>query len=63
MHAYERAIEQQPDRRLYAPLFSIYQMLGEEQKLNQMLDLLGRGAPEGMGDMLETRPESLGPAP
>lgn len=57
MEAYEHALRRAPERRtIYPALFSIYQRLGEEQKLDQLLDVWRRYAPEDFRELTEERP-------
>ncbi len=54
MEAYEEALRRDPTRgEIYAPLGSIYQRLGLEQKLDSLFELWGRRAPEDFEDALE----------
>ena len=59
MEAYEHALRRAPERRtIYPALLSIYQRLGEEQKLDQLVDLWRRYAPEDFRESVEERPAS-----
>ncbi len=54
MEAYEVALAKEPGRgEVYAPLGTIYQQLGEEQKLTNLLELWGRQAPEDFDAALQ----------
>ncbi|MBN1628693.1 MAG: DUF2723 domain-containing protein [Thermoleophilia bacterium] len=51
--AYEQALAMEPDRKeLYPPLLSLYQRFNMTSKLNSLLDLWGRYAPEEVQRML-----------
>jgi hypothetical protein len=50
---YERALRREPTRtELYPALLSVYQRLGYEQKVNELIDVWGRYAPDDLRMML-----------
>ena len=50
---YEQALRKEPRRaELYPALLSIYQMLGYEHKVNDLIDVWGRYAPDDLRTML-----------
>jgi tetratricopeptide (TPR) repeat protein len=53
MQYYEQALRREPTRtELYPALLSIYQRLGYEQKVNNLIDVWGRYAPDDLRSML-----------
>jgi tetratricopeptide (TPR) repeat protein len=64
MRAYEVALTREPDRaELYAPLATIYRRLGEEQKYRELLDLLGRNAPDNIKSQIDSLRQTPGSPP
>jgi hypothetical protein len=62
MQYYEQAIRREPTRtELYPALLSIYQRLGYEQKVNDLIDVWGRYAPEDLRSMLGRAREAQTP--
>lgn len=50
---YEQALRREPARaELYPALLSVYQRLGYEQKVNELIDIWGRYAPDDLRSML-----------
>ena len=57
MEAYERALRRTPERSMiYPALFSIYQRLDEQQKLEQLIDVWQRYAPEDFRETVREHP-------
>jgi tetratricopeptide (TPR) repeat protein len=54
MTSYERALSKEPDRvEIYAPLLSVYQVLGEDQKAESLLELWRQHAPDDLQAAIE----------
>jgi tetratricopeptide (TPR) repeat protein len=53
MQYYEQALRREPTRaELYPALLSVYQRLGYDQKVNELIDVWGRYAPDDLRSML-----------
>jgi hypothetical protein len=50
---YEEALRREPERaELYPALLSVYQRLGYEEKINDLIDVWGRYAPDDLRSMI-----------
>jgi hypothetical protein len=61
MEYYEEALRREPERsELYPALLSVYQRLGYEQRINELIDVWGRYAPDDLRAILGRAREAQG---